>query len=277
MPPNFRSTYEYNDPDLTPPIPGVDLIMRVGLVESLPGIGPATGGRYIGIPRAIGPSHTRLWRPLDQVEMRLPNADLQLSNAPFVVAGHSHGVFDLAERPGWQWLRWTVADHLAHDLLQPAAVDGLGITPVYPEKPTSPLVIVPCGTRKAPCPRPAGELYTGGYHRLALRAAHALTDAESIRILSAKFGLLALDRVIAPYDLRLGQPESITAARLGVQADRQGLRDHPDVVILAGRDYTRLAQQIWPHARTPLAGTRGIGEQQHRLARLVAGDRLIGY
>lgn len=127
MPPNFRPTYDYDDPDLTPPTPGIDLIMQVGLVESLPGIGPATGGRYIGIPRAIGPLLTRLWRPHDQVEMTLPNTDLQLWHSPFIVAGHRHRVFDLAERPGWQWLRWTIADHVVHDLRQPADPADLGI------------------------------------------------------------------------------------------------------------------------------------------------------
>lgn len=133
---------------------------------------------------------------------------------------------------------------------------------------------MPCGATKAAVPRPAGQLYTGGYHRLTLRAAHALTTSDNIRIVSGRHGLLPLDQVIAPYDLRLGQPGSISADHLEDQADQQGLLGHPNVVILAGRDYTRLSQQVWPHARTPLAGTRGIGEQQHRLARIAAGERL---
>jgi len=272
MPPNFRPTYDYDDPYLTPPSPGVDLIMQVGLVESLPGIGPATGGQYIGIPRAIGPLHTRLWRPHDQVEMTLPNTDLQLWHAPFHVAGHSHGEFKLSERRGWHWLRWTVADHVAHDLRQLRTEADLGVTPVYSETASHPLVIVPCGAAKAPFPRPAGELYTGSYHRLTRRAADALTSSDNIRIISALHGLLPLDQVIAPYDLRFGRPGSITAEQLQEQAHQQGLLGHPDVVILTGRDYTRLAQQVWPHTRTPLAGTPSIGEQQHRLARIAAGE-----
>lgn len=276
MSPRFRPTYDYDDSDLTPPIPGTELIMQVGLVHSLPGIGPATGGQYIGIPRAIGPLHTRLWRPHDQVEMTLPNTDVQLWNTPFVTAGHRHGEFQLAERPGWHWLRWTIADHVAHDLHQPSAAGDLGITPVYLDEPGAPLVIVPCGATKAAFPRPAGQLYTGSYHRLTRRAADALTNSDNIRIVSALHGLLPLDQFIAPYDLRFGRPGSITAEQLQEQADQQGLLNYPDVVILAGRDYTRLAQQVWPNARTPLAGTRSIGEQQHRLARIAAGEPISG-
>ncbi len=269
MPPTFRPTYTYDDPHLTPPAPGVDLIMQVGLVHSLPGIGPKTGGQYIGIPRVIGPLHSRLWRPHDQVEMTLPNTDLQLWNNTFHVTGHRHGEFKLSERPGWHWLRWTIADHLAHDLRQAAAAADLGITPVYPD---DPLVIVPCGGKKAAFPRPAGAMYLSGYHRLARRAARALTNDPNVRIVSALHGLLTLDQIIAPYDLRLGQPGSITADHLEDQANQQGLLGRPNVVILAGRDYTRLALSIWPHARTPLNGTRGIGEQQHLLARIAAGE-----
>ena len=261
MPPLYRPNYRYTDPTLTAPAPGRDLVMQVGMVESLPGIGPKTGGGYVGIPRAIGPQHTRLWRPHDQVEMTLPNSDVQLWNTPFITAGHRQGVFDLAHRPGWHWLRWTIADHLAHDT---AAARGT----------IRPLVVIPCGGAKARHRSPAGLLYTSGVHRLAQRAARKLTGPESIRILSAKHGLLPLEELVDPYDLRLGQPKSITPDKLRAQADQQGILSHPDVVVLAGRDYTHLAQTVWPHAVAPLAGSRGIGGQQHRLARIAAGESL---
>lgn len=256
----FTPTYRYDDPTLTAPAPGRALIEAVGLVESVPGVGPKTGGGYIGTPLAIGPLHTRLRRPYDNVEMTLPNTDVQLWNSPFIVAGHARGCFDLADRPGWHWLRWTIADHVAHD-----AAQAQGATP---------LVIVPCGAAKAKTPAPAGQLYRGTYHRLGLRAAAALTGPESIRILSARHGLLPLHDVVAPYNLRLGQPGSVTAAQLLDQATVQGLRDRPDVVLFGGRDYVDLAQQVWPHARTPLTGAAGIGEQQQRLAAIVAAGHL---
>lgn len=132
----------------------------------------------------------------------------------------------------------------------------------------------PCGSTKAAVPSPAGQLYLGTYHRLGLRAAAALTGPDSIRILSARHGLLPLHREIAPYDLRLGQPGAVTATTLRQQAGEQGLLDHPDVVLFGGRAYVELARQVWPHARTPLAGTKGIGEQQQRLAGIVSAGHL---
>ncbi|MEE2061566.1 DUF6884 domain-containing protein [Rhodococcus artemisiae] len=261
MPPIYTPTYRYNDPTLTAPTPGRALIEDIGLVESLPGIGPKTGGGHIGVPTAIGPLHTRFLRPHDGIETTLPNTDLRPWCTPFLVAGHAQNCFDLPARPGWNWLCWTVADHLAHDTATTRA--------------DTPLVIVPCGATKDPTPSkiPARHRYTGTYHRLGLRAAAALTGLNTTRILSARFGLMPLHQLVEPYNLRLGQPGAITADQLREQAADQGLLGHHNVVLLGGRDYTALAQQVWPHAHTPLAGTKGIGEQQQRLAAMAATGR----
>ncbi|WP_322974053.1 DUF6884 domain-containing protein [Actinacidiphila oryziradicis] len=55
---------------------------------------------------------------------------------------------------------------------------------------------------------PAGELYTGSYHRAARRAAETLMQgarAGRVLILSARWGLVAPDERIAPYDLWLAR------------------------------------------------------------------------
>lgn len=260
--PVFTPAYRYNDLNLVPPIPGAALIHDVGLVTSIPGAGPATGGDYIGVPIALGPMHTRLRRPHDNVEMTLPNDAVTLWNNPFHIAAHRARFFgQLSDLPGWDWLDWTVADHLAHDLQGARTRER-----------TDPLVVVPCGAAKMTTPASADQLYIGGYHRLCLRAARALTAPRSTRILSARHGLLKLDEIVVPYDHRMGQPGSITPASLYAQAGHQGLLGHPQVIVLAGRAYSQLAKSVWPDADTPLAGTRGIGDQQHRLAE-IAGRR----
>ena len=134
------------------------------------------------------------------------------------------------------------------------------------------MVIVPCGLRKRHGVEavPAGALYLGTYHRLCQQAARRLTPLDNIRILSGLHGLLDLDTVIAPYEMRLGEPGSVTADTVHEQAAAQGLLDAKDVIVLAGRDYSRIVTTVFPHARTPLAGSRGIGEQQQRLARIAA-------
>ncbi|MFE2971784.1 hypothetical protein ACFXKC_51080 [Streptomyces sp. NPDC059340] len=43
------------------------------------------------------------------------------------------------------------------------------------------------------------------------------------------------------------------------------------VVALGGARHVGLVRTVWPHARTPLAGTRGMGEQMARLAVLREG------
>jgi hypothetical protein len=79
-------------------------------------------------------------------------------------------------------------------------------------------------------------------------------------------GRLPLDRVIAPYDLRIGQPGSITPAALRRQAEQLHLVDEPRVIVLAGRSYSTAALAVWPAAATPLAGAGGLGRQLARLA-----------
>lgn len=264
MPPLFTARYRYDDADLTPPLPGRDLVMEVGLVFSRPGVGPKTGGRHGGIPLSVG-SATTSFRRHDGIEMRLPNSDLVLWRSPFDVAAHKLGVHGLDERPGWEWLNWNLADHVTADY------ERLGPTRHIEPAPTAdtgPLVIIACGARKREHPAAAKDFYTSAYHRLSLRAAHAVTVPANIRILSGLHGLLELDTVIDPYDMRLGEPGSVTAAEIADQATDTGISNAPHVIALAGKQYARMVTATWPHALSPLAGSRGIGDQQHRLARI---------
>ncbi|MFI9507261.1 DUF6884 domain-containing protein [Nocardia sp. NPDC052566] len=130
---------------------------------------------------------------------------------------------------------------------------------------TSPLVISSCGARKAPAACSAGSLYTGSYARMCLRAARALAADSDIRILSARHGLLGLDREVQPYDTRLSSRDAITADRLRAQAADDGLLHRP-VIVLAGSAYTALVRQVWTEVTTPLAGLPGMGAHLARLA-----------
>jgi len=132
-----------------------------------------------------------------------------------------------------------------------------------------PLVIVPCSAAKLDRPAPAGELYRGSLHTMCRRAADTLTaTGGTVLVLSALHGFLTLDQVVEPYDQRIGRPGSITAAELREQAHRIGIAAARDVTVLAGGDYAAAVRAVWPQARNPLAGSRGIGEMRHRLAQL---------
>jgi hypothetical protein len=131
------------------------------------------------------------------------------------------------------------------------------------------LVVIPCGGSKADKAMPAALLYVGSYFRTCYKTAVALVDLpEQIRILSAKHGLLRLDEFIAPYNLKMGDPGSVAAGRVRQQAASDGLIFVRDVVLLLPREYAKVALRIWPHAKVPLAGLHGMGEQLHRLGEI---------
>jgi hypothetical protein len=129
-------------------------------------------------------------------------------------------------------------------------------------------VIIACGAKKTEPSWekfgyrdviPAGQLYTGPWHRSLRLAADALTDQTLIRILSARHGLVPLERPLFPYDTRLGDQDAITPERMARHTAALDL-DDAHVIFLGGRDYASLLQQSVPHALTPLAG--GLGEQR---------------
>lgn len=140
-----------------------------------------------------------------------------------------------------------------------------------PADPATPVVIIACGGKKADRPVPAGELYTGSYHRSLRKAADALAASTGARILilSALHGLLTLDEVKDPYSKRMGRPGSITAGEVAGQAEQLGIRAAARVTVLGGRDYADMVSAVWPHAVRPFDGTHGIGEQKARCARIV--------
>jgi hypothetical protein len=136
-----------------------------------------------------------------------------------------------------------------------------------------------CGGRKSTTeqPVPAGEMYCGSYHVALRRAADSLAaqDQDStarVLILSALHGFVALDDLIAPYDLRMGDEGSVTGEKLRRQAADLGVL-HADVTVLGPRAYVEAARAVWPRLTDVLAGARGIGEQLAKLADIYAPGR----
>lgn len=113
---------------------------------------------------------------------------------------------------------------------------------------------------------PAGLLYTGSYHKAALGYALAIAKPENIRILSAKYGLLALDKSVAPYDLKMGQEGSVSEDQVRQQAADQGLLDE-QVIAVTGSKYFEVIAKVWPNAERPLAGIGGMGYQMQWLTK----------
>ncbi|AIV38789.1 hypothetical protein NI25_20535 [Streptomyces sp. CCM_MD2014] len=134
------------------------------------------------------------------------------------------------------------------------------------------VIVVPCGAAKLDRPASAGELYTGSFHKACRRAADALArPGTTVLVLSALHGLVPLDRVLEPYELRMGQPGSVTGDELRAQARELGVDRTAEVTVLAGSAYTAAARHVWPHAAAPLEGAGGMGYQLQRLKALREG------
>lgn len=140
-----------------------------------------------------------------------------------------------------------------------------------------PVVVIPCGGRKAAGPRPPAHLYTSGHFTMAVAAARALTTEDRILILSARHGLLRLDSPdpVAPYDERLDRrPRADQRQRVLAQRRGMGLPAALPVVALLPRAYLAVARAAFPGAVDAFAGARGIGDQRARLASITTKGRL---
>lgn len=155
----------------------------------------------------------------------------------------------------------------------------------------NPFVVVPCSAAKAPgSGLPARDRYVGSFHRLAMAAALRITEPQWVRIASAHYGLLHLDDLTEPYDVRLDALSAPQARRwrsrvetaacdmwvAGLHGRLGGLgpflgRPGAPLVLFTPAAYTDALLAAHPyfgrHAVRPLPfeGCRGIGEMRHVL------------
>lgn len=135
--------------------------------------------------------------------------------------------------------------------------------------------VIPCGGAKLNRRAPARELYVGSLFRHTLDNAErsARLDAETLRrparvlILSALHGLITPDTELDPYDLRMEQPGSVTAATLAAQAAAFGIDWGSEVYALLPRPYlARLDEALRTldvYVQDVYEGCGGNGDQRH--------------
>lgn len=63
------------------------------------------------------------------------------------------------------------------------------------------LVVIPCGKKKVTYKAKAKDMYIGSYFKLIYNTVSKLFPADYIYILSAKYGLLKLEKYIEPYEV----------------------------------------------------------------------------
>lgn len=130
-------------------------------------------------------------------------------------------------------------------------------------------IIIPCGGKKLDHIAPAAELYQGSLFTYQLAAARAEAGEDGrVLILSALHGLLELDTLVAPYDVKMGDERSIEADELAAQLlDTGVLTDDDDVYALLPKAYLavldtamRMVGFVPPAPVYEACG--GIGEQR---------------
>jgi hypothetical protein len=133
----------------------------------------------------------------------------------------------------------------------------------------SDFVIIPCGNSKLGTAAPASEFYTGSMFQDSLRTARKLFSDDRIYIMSAKHGIVPLDKVLEPYDVKLGMEGSIDARTLADSLDEAGIEG--TITSLLPKMYDQLFTEAAAgrfEIDHHFEGSRGIGDQKARLAKL---------
>jgi hypothetical protein len=123
--------------------------------------------------------------------------------------------------------------------------------------PDVPIVIVSCGSKKSKRPSRAEDMYTGAFFRVQLNYAKSLVPSDCIYILSAKHGFIPLDKVISPYNVKMGDPSSVKIETLKIQASELNILDSKKVICIGGSLYTDICKVIWSDCICPLSHVEG--------------------
>lgn len=125
------------------------------------------------------------------------------------------------------------------------------------------IILISCASKKLPHRAKAKNLYISPLFKLSLRYAKSLNPYK-IFILSAKHGLLDLEKRIEPYDVTLNDMTAKEVRRWARKVIRQlgrvaNLRKI-QITLLAGERYRRYLLPHFTNYMIPLEGL-GIGKQ----------------
>lgn len=131
------------------------------------------------------------------------------------------------------------------------------------------IVLISCASKKKAVKSRARELYDSPLFKFNLQYAQKL-DPDAIFILSAKYGLVALDEKIEPYDITLNDMKAAERKEWASKVINQ-LQTHADLsgdqfVILAGKRYWQYLLPRLMSYEIPLKGLP-IGKQLQYLKR----------
>ncbi|BCY11010.1 hypothetical protein [Actinoplanes sp. L3-i22] len=196
---------------------------------------------------------------------------LRDGRAPVVECGHRHHHRDLSTSRG------EAAQVCARMILRGAENDAAARDRAHRLR-TAWQALASAGGFHVPVSTVESAKYQGSFARHARTCAERLADQVradgddvQVLVLSALHGLVALDDVLDPYDVELGDPGSITRDQLAVQAQLYGLDgDGSTVQLFLANDYDRLLsaalQSLYVYPLSGFEGCAGNGEQRRVLS-----------
>ena len=133
------------------------------------------------------------------------------------------------------------------------------------------IALISCSKEKKNYPCPAHELYSAS-NLFSLSYQYAKKYADKIYILSAKYGLVAEECILKPYNQTLnemGRQQQLSWANSVLRALQKECDIESDsFILLAGNTYCRDLVQHLPNHSLPLAGLR-MGERMAYLKKLL--------
>lgn len=128
------------------------------------------------------------------------------------------------------------------------------------------IVFIGCGATKMKNACKARKMYVGNYVQLCLAYAQTFITQDNIYILSAKYGVLPLEKVIEPYNKTLNnmniEEKQDWKNMVIKQLEDIGINKDTEVVFICGTNYYTLLEDYFTNYKLPLP-KQGIGVQQH--------------
>jgi hypothetical protein len=133
------------------------------------------------------------------------------------------------------------------------------------------IVLISCVSKKLSRDARARELYVSPLFTFGLAYAESLKP-DAIYVLSAKYGLVALDQILRPYNETLNTQKDVAirewATRVLAQLASKADVRNDEFIFLAGERYRRHLIPSLRHVQIPLQGL-GLGKQLQFLKRAV--------
>ncbi len=131
------------------------------------------------------------------------------------------------------------------------------------------LVILACSQKKGPKPVAARDLYLGSLFKLGRKFAEV--HHYDYVIISAKYGLLRPEQVIAPYDQRIANVGDVRRIReLVLPPLREMLSHYEKIIVIAGNLYRKVLEPLISAKFEEISDSRGIGGILQQLKRRIA-------